>query len=249
MYDLITVDFNNERPMVSGRELYTALEIKTRYNDWFRRMCEYGFIENIDFKAITQKRVTAQGNKITQIDHQFSISMAKEVCMIQCNEKGKKFRQYFIAIEEMWNSPEMIMKRALQIANGNIETLMIENAAQQQQIAELRPKASYYDIVLNCKDLLPISTIAKDFDWSAARLNSYLHEKGVQYKQSDIWLLYQKYAENGYTSTKTHIYDGLDGNTHSKVHTYWTQSGRLFIYELLKSDGIFPLIEISKKEQ
>lgn len=249
MYDLITVDFNNERPMVSGRELYTALEIKTRYNDWFRRMCEYGFIENIDFKAITQKRVTAQGNKITQIDHQFSISMAKEVCMIQRNEKGKKFRQYFIAIEEMWNSPEMIMKRALQIANGNIETLMIENVAQQQQIAELQPKASYYDIVLNCKDLLPISTIAKDFGWRAARLNSYLHEKGVQYKQSDIWLLYQKYAENGYTSTKTHTYDGLDGNTHSKVHTYWTQSGRLFIYELLKSDGILPLIEISKKEQ
>ncbi len=249
MYDLITVDFDNERPMVSGRELYTALEIKTRYNDWFRRMCEYGFIENIDFKAITQKRVTAQGNKITQIDHKFSISMAKEVCMIQRNEKGKKFRQYFIAIEEMWNSPEMIMKRALQIANGNIETLMIENAAQQQQIAELQPKASYYDIVLNCKDLLPISTIAKDFGWSAAKLNSYLHEKGVQYKQSDIWLLYQKYAENGYTSTKTHTYDGLDGNTHSKVHTYWTQSGRLFIYELLKSDGILPLIEISKKEQ
>ena len=92
MYDLITVDFNNERPMVSGRELYTALEIKTRYNDWFRRMCEYGFIENIDFKAITQKRVTAQGNKITQIDHQFSISMAKEVCMIQRNEKGKKLK-------------------------------------------------------------------------------------------------------------------------------------------------------------
>jgi len=249
MYDLITVDFDNERPMVSGRELHTALEIKTRYNDWFRRMCEYGFIENIDFKAITQKRVTAQGNKITQTDHQFSISMAKEVCMLQRNEKGKKFRQYFIAIEEMWNSPEMIMKRALQIANGNIETLRLENAAQQQQIAELQPKANYYDIVLNCKDLLPISTIAKDFGWSAARLNSYLHEKGVQYKQSDIWLLYQKYAENGYTSTKTHTYDGLDGSTHSKVHTYWTQSGRLFIYELLKSDGILPLIERSKKEQ
>lgn len=143
----------------------------------------------------------------------------------------------------------MIMKRALQIANGNIETFRLENITQKQQIAELQPKANYYDIVLNCKDLLPISTIAKDYGFSAAKLNSYLHEKGVQYKQSDIWLLYQKYAGNGYTSTKTHTYDSLDGSTHSKIHTYWTQSGRLFIYELLKSDGIFPLIERSKKEQ
>ena len=149
----------------------------------------------------------------------------------------------------MWNSPEMVMKRALRIAAGNIETLMIENTAQKQQIAELKPKASYYDIILNCKDLLPISIIAKDYGWTAARLNSYLHEKGVQYKQSDIWLLYQKYAENGYTSTQTHTYNGLNGSTHSKAHTYWTQSGRLFIYELLKSDGILPFIERSKIEK
>ncbi len=249
MYDLITVDFDNEKPMVSGRELHEVLEVKTKYSDWFKRMCEYGFNEETDFKTCFSNLGSKLHGGQNKADYQLTISMAKEICMLQRNEKGKKFRQYFIAVEEMWNSPEMIMKRALQIANGNIETLMIENAAQQQQIAELRPKASYYDIVLNCKDLLPISTIAKDFGWSAARLNSYLHEKGVQYKQSDIWLLYQKYAENGYTSTKTHIYDGLDGNTHSKVHTYWTQSGRLFIYELLKADGILPLIEISKKEQ
>ncbi len=252
MYDLITVDFDNERPTISGRELRKALEIKTAYKDWFKRMCEYGFAEKTDFNPLNFEQVRFEGNrevKRTITDHKLTISMAKEICMLQRNEKGKKFRQYFIAVEEMWNSPEMIMKRALQIANGNIETLMLENVTQKQQIAELQPKANYYDIVLNCKDLLPISTIAKDYGLSAARLNSYLHEKGVQYKQSDIWLLYQKYARNGYTSTKTHTYDGLDGSTHSKVHTYWTQSGRLFIYELLKSDSILPLIERSKKEQ
>ena len=107
----------------------------------------------------------------------------------------------------------------------------------------MKPKASYYDVVLNCKDLVAISVIAKDYGWSAKKMNKYLHKKGVQFKQGDIWLLYQDYAELGYTSTKTHSYNGNDGTIHTKPHTYWTQKGRLFIYDRLKSDGIVPLIE------
>ena len=116
-------------------------------------------------------------------------------------------------------------------------------SVQSQQIAELQPKASYYDVVLNCKDLMSIGKIAKDFGKSAVWLNKWLHEKGIQYKQGDIWLLYQKYAEKGYTSTKTQSYNGNDGEIHSKVHTYWTQKGRLFLYDLLKKNGYLPLIE------
>lgn len=116
-------------------------------------------------------------------------------------------------------------------------------SVQSQQIAELQPKASYYDVVLNCKDLMSIGKIAKDFGKSAVWLNKWLHEKGVQYKQGDIWLLYQKYAEKGYTSTKTQSYPGNDGEVHSKVHTYWTQKGRLFLYGLLKENGFLPVIE------
>ena len=122
--------------------------------------------------------------------------------------------------------------------------LMATVAVQNQQIVEMKPKASYYDVVLNCKDLVAISVIAKDYGWSANRMNQYLHDKGVQYKQGNkIWLLYQKYAEMGYTSTKTHSYPGSDGTMHTKVHTYWTQQGRLFIYGLLKADGILPTME------
>jgi prophage antirepressor-like protein len=124
--------------------------------------------------------------------------------------------------------------------------LALTVSVQNQQIAELQPKASYYDVVLNCKDLMSIGKIAKDFGKSAVWLNKWLHEKGVQYKQGDIWLLYQKYAEMGYTSTKTQTFAGDDGETHSKVHTYWTQKGRLFIYALLKADGILPLVEQDK---
>ena len=116
-------------------------------------------------------------------------------------------------------------------------------SVQSQQIAELQPKASYYDVVLNCKDLMSIGKIAKDFGKSAVWLNKWLHEKGIQYKQGDIWLLYQKYAEKGYTSTKTQSYNGSDGEVHSKVHTYWTQKGRLFLYSLLKENGFLPVIE------
>lgn len=139
------------------------------------------------------------------------------------------------------NYKEALLQLVAQVEAN--EKLELENKVKSQQIAELEPKASYYDVVLNCKDLLSISVIAKDYGWSAIRLNEYLHKKGVQFKQGKTWLLYQKYAVEGYTSTKTHEHLGNDGTNHTNVHTYWTQKGRLFIYDLLKSDGIVPLIE------
>lgn len=117
-------------------------------------------------------------------------------------------------------------------------------AVQNQQIAEMQPKVSYYDIVLQCRDVLPIRVIAKDYGWSANKMNKYLHENGIQFKQGNkVWLLYQKYANKGYTSTKTHVFEGPNGENHTSVHTYWTQAGRLFIYSLMKADGYLPLIE------
>lgn len=123
------------------------------------------------------------------------------------------------------------------------------NRIQQIQIAELQPKASYYDVILNCKDLVSITKIAKDYGMSGQKLNNLLHEKKVQFKQGTIWLPYQNYAEKGYTSTKTHTYLGNDGETHSKQSMYWTQKGRIFIYELLKKDGILPTIERDQEEK
>lgn len=150
------------------------------------------------------------------------------------------------AVDEVLANPDMLIEALLQLkAEREINRALKETVAvQNQQIVEMKPKASYYDVVLNCKDLVAISVIAKDYGWSANRMNQYLHQKGVQYKQGNkIWLLYQKYAEMGYTNTKTHSYPGNDGTMHTAVHTYWTQQGRLFIYELLKSDGILPTME------
>ena len=150
------------------------------------------------------------------------------------------------AVDEVLANPDMLIEALLQLkAEREINQALKETVAvQNQQIVEMKPKASYYDVVLNCKDLVAISVIAKDYGWSANRMNQYLHQKGVQYKQGNkIWLLYQKYAEMGYTNTKTHSYPGNDGTMHTAGHTYWTQQGRLFIYELLKSDGILPTME------
>ncbi|WP_147564910.1 phage antirepressor KilAC domain-containing protein [Clostridium tyrobutyricum] len=150
------------------------------------------------------------------------------------------------AVDELLNDPDMLIAALtkLKVEREKTNALMARVAVQNQQIVEMKPKASYYDVVLNCKDLVAISVIAKDYGWSASRMNQYLHDKGIQYKQGNkIWLLYQKYAEMGYTSTKTHSYPGSDGTMHTKVHTYWTQQGRLFIYGLLKADGILPTME------
>lgn len=240
MMDLIAVNVTEEdKQIVSGRDLHMFLEIGTQYTKWFERMCEYGFSENVDFRAVSQKRLTAQGNESTFIDHELTIDMAKQLCMLARNDKGKQAREYFIQIERDWNSPEKVMGRALKIANNVINNQKITIAQQNQQLQELQPKATYYDLVLQNTSLLSITQIAKDFGLSARRLNQILKDKGVQYKQSDQWFLYQKYADKGYTFSKTTALDA----ERSVMHTYWTQKGRLFIYELLKSMNILPLIE------
>lgn len=123
------------------------------------------------------------------------------------------------------------------------EILQLENKAKDQQIAELKPKATYYDFILQCKDAVSISKISKDYGMSAIAMNRLLNELGVQYKQGDMWLLYYKYQDKGYTQSKTHNYDKGDGTQGVAMSTYWTQKGRLFIYDLLKNSGVTPLIE------
>lgn len=161
-------------------------------------------------------------------------------------------KHHVYALDDMLNDPDVLItalqayktereqKLALQAENKALESQV---AVKDQQIAELQPKASYYDIVINSPDLISTTAIAKDYGWSAYQMNKFLNSLGIQYKLGDIWLLYQKYAEQGYTNTKTHAYPASDGNIHTAVHTYWTQKGRLFIYDTLKAQGIVPVME------
>lgn len=146
------------------------------------------------------------------------------------------------AVDEVLENPDLLISTLVELKKERAEKkrLELENAVKAQQIAELQPKASYYDVVLACPDLVTITQIAKDFGMSAKKLNQILKEKKVQFKQGKTWFLYQKYAEQGYTQSKTYLYD--DDN-HTAMHTLWTQKGRLFIYGLLKEDGILPVME------
>lgn len=149
------------------------------------------------------------------------------------------------AVDEVLQNPDVLIQALTELKKEREEKAQLKEtvAVQNQQITEMTPKAGYYDIVLNCKDVISTTEIAKDYGWSAKKMNSYLHEKKIQFRQGKIWLLYQKYAEQGLTSTKTSVYNGRDGISHSSIHTYWTQKGRLFIYEILKKDGILPTME------
>lgn len=124
------------------------------------------------------------------------------------------------------------------------KNLELENAQNKQMIGELKPKASYYDFILQNKSLMSISKIAKDYGMSGKGMNNLLHDLRVQYKMGDIWLLYQKHASQGYTQSKTYAINAEK----SAMHTYWTQKGRLFLYDLLKNEcGILPVIERNQK--
>ena len=158
-------------------------------------MCDYGFSEGTDFNPLKNEQVRQEGNRMVSRmidDAQLTIDMAKEICMLQRNDRGKQARQYFLQLEKGLEQPGKVMARALQIANQKLQVLETENAQQKQLIAEYSPKVSYYDVVLQTKDALSASEIAKDYGKSAKWLNNLLHDKGVQYKQSGIWLLYQK---------------------------------------------------------
>ena len=136
MNEIITVNYDSEQPTVLGRDLHEALEIKTEYKKWFSRMCEYGFDENVDFIKVTQKCLTSStGQNIT--DHQLTIPMAKEICMLQRSEKGKMCRQYFIGIEEKWNTPEVVMARALQMANRKLDEVRNTNMLLEERVNTL----------------------------------------------------------------------------------------------------------------
>ena len=163
------------------------------------------------------------------------------------NEVLPAIRKHGIyATDDLIANPDLAIAAftALKEERERNKTLTAAVAVQQQQIAEMKPKATYYDVVLKCKDAVNISVIAKDYGWSGIRMNEYLHDKGIQFKQGDTWLLYQKHADKGYTRTNTHVYEDSNGLEHTKVHTKWTQKGRLFIYEQLKADGIYPQIEM-----
>lgn len=181
MNELITINYDSEKPSVSGRDLHSALKVATPYKDWFPRMCEYGFKEGKDFSSNLSESTGGRRKR----DHAITIAMAKELCMLQRTEMGRRFRQYFISIEEAWNSPEKIMERALQIAH----TRAIE---AERKIFALTEDNETLEIALNTS--LQYYTVAKynkvfNMSWTLSqcqaigkRLSAYCRSRAITIK-------------------------------------------------------------------
>ncbi|WP_418808829.1 phage antirepressor KilAC domain-containing protein [Phascolarctobacterium faecium] len=242
MNNLISVQVNeNQEQTISGRELHMFLGVETKYNDWLQRMLQYGFEEGQDFNLLKKEQVQIEGKREVRrdiTDHIMKLDMAKELCMLTRNEKGKQARQYFIEVERDWNSPEKVMARALLIANKEIDTLKLENTVQRQVIAEFKPIKEYVDTILSSEDTVTITQIAADYGLSAKALNKILNEQGLIRKVGGQWVLYSSHMQKGYTRSETIDVARADGSVKVVMNTKWTQKGRLKIHELLTAIGI-----------
>lgn len=175
--DLIKVTYENDTPTVSARELHEYLGVGSDFTHWFKRMCEYGFTEGIDFSPFLTE---STGGRPAQ-DAALTIEMGKEICMLQRNERGKQARQYFIQLEKDWNSPEKVMARALKIANNKINHL--ESKVQQDA-----PKVLFADAVAASHAPMLIGELAKilkqnGVDTGEKRLFQWLRENGYLIKR------------------------------------------------------------------
>lgn len=209
MYELIHVNYDDTaRPSVSGRELHEALGVETPYHKWFPRMCEYGFTEGEDFNTDKNVRVQIEGNREVSrevTDHALSIPMAKELCMLQRTEKGKEIRRYFISVEEQWNSPEAIMARALRIADQNLEkakiqikTLQVENSSLTVDNQIMKPKADYFDELVDRNLLTNLRDTAKELGIKQKQFVAFLLDKKYMYRDKKGKLLpYAKHVDDG----------------------------------------------------
>ena len=181
MKDLIQIHYDNaDRPTVWARDLYDELVVPTPYD----RMCKYGFVENVDFVTVDKKVYRADGAEMpqTQHDHQITIPMAKELCMLQRTDKGKQMRQYFIAVEEQWNSPDAIMARALQLSNAKLKEMQITVSTLTVENQIMKPKAEYFDELVDRNLLTGIRETAGELGVKQSQFVAFLLEKKYMYR-------------------------------------------------------------------
>ena len=157
MNGLLKINYGTEQPTVSARDLHEALEIKTAFKDWFPRMTEYGFEAGKDFSSEMSKSTGGR----PAVDYQISIDMAKQICMIQRNEKGRQYRKYFLDLEKAWNTQEQIFARALKMADQQIEKLKASNASLVEDVQRMRPKEVFADAVSVSNTCILIGELAR----------------------------------------------------------------------------------------
>lgn len=247
MNEIININYSSDRPTVLGRELHDMLGVETDYRHWFPRMCEYGFEEGTDFNPVKNDRVRTEGNRQvtrTVTDHQLTIPMAKEICMLQRTERGKECRQYFIQVEEQWNSPDAIMQRALQIANSRVEKLRGENQILLEQNTAMQPKALFADSVCASSTSILIGELAKILKQSGVntgqqRLFAWMRDNGylIRRKGADYNMPTQRSMEMQLFEIKESVVSHADGHTSINKTPKVTGKGQVYFVNKFRGES------------
>lgn len=242
MDELIKVNYSTEYPTVSARDLHEGLKINTRFNDWFPRMVEYGFTEGKDFYSKMSK--TSENGGRPSVDYDITVDMAKQICMIQRSEAGKRYRQYFIDLEKAWNTPEQIMARALKMAEKTIEKLTLHNKELLTDNERMKPKEIFADAVSASHTSILIGDLAKvlkqnGFDIGANRLFEILRAEGylIKRKGSDWNMPTQKSMEMGLFEIKESTSVNPDGSIRTNKTTKVTGRGQLYFVNKFLGKG------------
>lgn len=210
MNELIKINYESDRPTVLARDLHEFLEVKTAYKDWFPRMCEYGFAEGEDYCSFLSDRSDGLPGKPRQ-DAQLTIDMAKEICMLQRNEKGKQARRYFLQLEREWNSPEAVMSRALRMAEERLERFKTINANLSVQNAIMQPKAEYFDGLCDRESLTGVRETAKLLGMKQNDFVKWLIDHKYIYRDKRGRLMpYAEHVDSGLFTVKETYNDKTD---------------------------------------
>ena len=243
----LEINYDSNEPRISGRDLYEELQIQTPYSMWIKRMLDYGFVENIDYWT-DNKKVTRQDGALmpqVQTDHYLTLDMAKEIAMIQRNEIGRKIRKYLIEVEKNWNKPEVVMARALKLANLQIESLKQTNLSLLEENQILLPKAKSFDIVLNTDTYISIKTVADVINIAGMGRNNlikWFRNKGIFLPGQRV--PYRKYIESGHFKVvEVRTPKGFMVN-----QTLVSQKGLDYIIKLLLEDSYQPRCQLGNLE-
>lgn len=210
MNELIKINYESDRPTVLARDLHGFLEVETPFHKWFPRMCEYGFTEDEDYRTFLSNRSDGLPGKSRQ-DAQLTIDMAKEICMLQRNEKGKQARQYFLQLEREWNSPEAVMSRALRMAEERLERFKAINANLSVQNAIMQPKAEYFDGLCDRESLTGVRETAKLLGMKQNDFVKWLIDHKYIYRDKRGRLMpYAEHVDSGLFTVKETYNDKTD---------------------------------------
>lgn len=231
MNEIIQINYESENPTVSARDLHEGLEIKSKYADWFKNISAYGFTDGVDYFTVS-KNLENGGRTI---EHEVSVDMAKQICMIQRTEKGRIYRQYFLDLEKAWNTPEQVFARALKMANQKIDELKADKSILIEDVQRMKPKEIFADAVSASRTSILVGEMAKllrqnGVDIGEKRMFAWLRNNGYLIKggRSDHNTPTQKSANMGLIETKeTVIIDGK-GKSHVKPTPKVTTKGQQY---------------------